>query len=97
LVLITREFSHSTIWPLSQNRPNPFNGNTQIEVKLIKASNLSVEVVSVTGQKVYAKNYGLKAQGTHIINLNSDNLSSGVYFYTVTAGNSQVTKKMIVR
>ncbi len=82
---------------VSQNRPNPFNGNTQIDVNLDKASNLSIEVINITGQTVYSMNYGQKAQGTHTLDFNSSNLSSGIYFYTVTAGNSKVTKKMIVR
>ena len=82
---------------VSQNRPNPFSGNTQIDVNLDKASNLSIEVINITGQTVYSMDLGRKASGTHTINLNSNNLAGGIYFYTVTAGNSQVTKKMIVR
>ena len=82
---------------VSQNRPNPFNGNTQIDVNLDKTSNLSIEVINITGQTVYSMDLGRKASGIHTINLNSNNLSSGIYFYTVTAGNAQVTKKMIVR
>ncbi len=82
---------------VSQNRPNPFNGNTQIDINLDKAANVSVEVINITGQTVYSMNLGRKASGTHTVNLNSNNLSSGIYFYTVTAGTSQVTKKMIVK
>jgi len=82
---------------VSQNRPNPFNGNTQIDINLDKASNVSINVINITGQSVYTMNYGKRAQGIFTINLKSNNLSSGVYFYTVTAGNSQVTKKMIVK
>jgi len=82
---------------VSQNRPNPFNGNTQIDINLDKAANVSVEVINITGQTVYSMSLGRKASGTHTVNLNSDNLSSGIYFYTVTAGTSQVTKKMIVK
>jgi len=37
---------------ISQNYPNPFNGNTYVEVTLNKAANVSVEVTTVTGQKV---------------------------------------------
>lgn len=81
---------------VSQNRPNPFNGTTQIDVNLDKSANLSIEVINITGQTVYTMSLGKKASGTHTIDLNSNNLSSGIYFYTVTAGNSQVTKKMIV-
>jgi hypothetical protein len=82
---------------VSQNRPNPFNGNTQIDVNLTKSTNMSIAVINITGQKVYEMNYGTQSAGTHTISINSDNLASGIYFYTVYAGNSSVTKKMIVR
>ncbi len=81
---------------VSQNRPNPFTTNTQIDVNLDKASNLSIEVINITGQKVYEMNYGTKNSGTHTLNLNAGNLANGVYFYTVRAGKTTVTKKMIV-
>ena len=89
--------SIDNIVSVSQNRPNPFSGNTQIDINLDKASNVSINVINITGQSVYEMNYGKRAQGSFTINFNSSNLSSGIYFYTVTAGNSQVTKKMIVR
>lgn len=82
---------------VSQNRPNPFNGNTQIDVNLSESTNMSVVVINITGQKVYEMNYGTQSAGTHTISISSDNLASGVYFYTVYAGNSSVTKKMIVK
>ncbi len=82
---------------VSQNRPNPFNGNTQIDVNLKQTSNMSIQVINITGQKVYERNYGTQSAGTHTISISSDNLASGIYFYTVYAGNSSVTKKMIVK
>ncbi len=82
---------------VSQNRPNPFNGITNIEVNLTEASVLSLEVFNVTGQKVYEKNYGKTAAGVHTLQFNGSDLPAGLYFYTVRAGNNTVTKKMIVR
>lgn len=82
---------------VSQNRPNPFSGITNIEVTLSEASNLSIEVLSVTGQKVSETNYGMTASGLHTYQIDASNLSAGMYFYTVRTGNSSITKKMIVR
>lgn len=87
----------SNLASVSQNRPNPFNGNTQIDVNLIKSTSMSIVVVNITGQKVYEMNYGTQSAGNHTISISSDNLASGVYFYTVYAGNSSVTNKMIVQ
>ncbi len=82
---------------ISQNRPNPFNSNTTIDVNLNKAANVSMEVINITGQTVYSVNLGQKSQGTHTIDFNASNMASGIYFYTVTAGTSSITKKMIIK
>ncbi|OIP01985.1 MAG: hypothetical protein AUJ98_02720 [Bacteroidetes bacterium CG2_30_33_31] len=82
---------------ISQNRPNPFSGITSIEVTLSDASEISIIVTNVTGQKVYEMNYGKELAGLHNYQINASNLSSGLYFYTVKAGNTSSTKKMIVR
>ena len=81
---------------VSQNFPNPFNGTTNVSVKLETPSNLSLVVTNMTGQKVIELNKGFVAAQTHTFTIDATNLQSGVYFYTVTAGDSQVTKKMIV-
>jgi len=81
---------------VSQNRPNPFNGTSQIDINLDKAANVSIDIINITGQKVYTNNYGTLNAGTHTITISSNNLASGIYFYTVQAGNNTVTKKMIV-
>ena len=82
---------------VSQNRPNPFSGITNIEVTLSEAANLSIEVLTVTGQKVSETNYGMTSSGLHTFQIDASNLSAGMYFYTVRAGNNVITKKMIVR
>jgi hypothetical protein len=87
----------SNIATVSQNRPNPFNGTTTIDVKLTQSSNVVIEVMNVTGQKVMEMNNGTLSAGNHSFNIDASQLSSGVYFYTVYAGNYSVTKKMIVK
>jgi len=81
---------------VSQNRPNPFNGTSQIDINLDKAANVSIDIINITGQKVYTNNYGTLNAGTHTVTISSNNLASGIYFYTVQAGNTTVTKKMII-
>ncbi|MDZ7742037.1 MAG: T9SS type A sorting domain-containing protein [Bacteroidota bacterium] len=86
----------SMIASVEQNYPNPFSTTTSIEVKLEKASNLSLEVVNLIGQKVLELSKGQVIAGAHKFELSAENLESGVYFYTVKAGNDILTKKMIV-
>jgi len=80
---------------VSQNIPNPFTGETSIEVTTQTAAPVMIEVSNIMGQTVYTINAGT-INGTKRIQLNSENMESGVYFYTVTVGNESVTKKMIV-
>ena len=81
---------------VSQNYPNPFNTTSVVKVKLEQKANLSLQVTSLTGQVVYEINEGNASTGVHSITIDASNLTSGVYFYTVKAGESTVTKKMIV-
>jgi len=86
----------SVIASVSQNFPNPFNNTTYVNVNLAEASNLSLEVYTLTGQMVSSTDYGYKANGSHTLTFNGADLTAGVYFYTVTAGENKVTHKMIV-
>ena len=87
----------NNIVTVSQNRPNPFNEYTNIDVKLTQESDVVIEVISITGQKLLVLNNGKLSAGNHTFQINRSNLSAGVYFYTVHAGEYSVTKKMIVQ
>jgi len=81
---------------VSQNYPNPFNNTSVVTVTLKEKSNLSMEVMNITGQTVYNVEVANAAIGANKLTIDGSKLSAGVYFYTVKAGNSSVTKKMIV-
>jgi hypothetical protein len=91
------EVSNNGITSVSQNYPNPTNGNTTIEVNLTKSSKLSLVVTNLVGQKVYEVNEGTVAAGSHTITIDAGKLNSGVYFYTVNADNISITKKMVIQ
>jgi len=55
-----------------------------------------VELFNITGQKVSEISNKPFVAGTHPISLDASGLPGGIYFYTVTAGNESVTKKLIV-
>ena len=81
---------------VSQNYPNPFGEITSLDVTLTGASKVSVEIQTISGQKVTEYSYGTLTEGTHKIDLNRAGLVSGIYFYTVKAGEKVSTGKMIV-
>ncbi|RPI13584.1 MAG: T9SS C-terminal target domain-containing protein [Ignavibacteriae bacterium] len=83
-------------YSLSQNYPNPFNPSTTIAFTLPKAGNVKLEVFDVLGRNVGTLINEFRTSGNHTINFNASSLSSGVYFYTITAGDFTATKKMLL-
>jgi hypothetical protein len=81
---------------VSQNYPNPFNSNSNIIVTLNGASDLSLQLYNLTGQKIMDMNKGKVAAGSYTFAIDGSALKSGVYFYTVTAGKQKVTRKMMI-
>lgn len=82
---------------LSQNYPNPFNPSTVIEFSVASKSSVSLEVYNILGQKVRTLISSEMNAGKYSVNFDARNLSSGVYFYTLKAGNYKVTRKMMLQ
>ncbi len=87
----------TNIASVSQNWPNPSTGSTSIEVKTLQATDLSIVVSNLAGQKVMEISKGKVNAGSHLITLNTSSLKAGVYFYTVTTGSQKTTQKMVVQ
>ena len=77
--------------------PNPFNPSTNIKFNLAKSGYVSLKVYNMIGQLVRTiVDNVYKNKGAYEYNVSMDNLSSGVYFYTLTQGSQTLTKKMIL-
>ncbi len=85
-----------TRYSLSQNYPNPFNPSTQITYQLKSAQHVRLTVFDVTGREVAVLVDKMQNAGAHTVTFHADNLSTGVYFYRLKAGNFTNTKKMIL-
>lgn len=81
---------------LNQNFPNPFNPTTQIRFELTQASEVTLDVHNALGQKVATLVNGTVQAGSYSIQFDGAGLSSGVYFYTLQAGDISQTKKMML-
>jgi hypothetical protein len=94
LILNPAEFS------LAQNYPNPFNPCTNIQfyVRAIHESPLQVEltIYNILGQRVATLVEGKLESGTYTVQFNGSGMASGVYFYSLQAGNYSETKKFIL-
>lgn len=85
-----------TKYSLEQNYPNPFNPTTNIKFTVPKDGHSTLKIYDMTGKEVstYLDSY-IKA-GSYNAQFNGTNLSSGVYYYRLTAGDFSETKKMML-
>lgn len=93
------ENAKSTIadkYSLAQNYPNPFNPSTQIEFAIPKQAQVSLKVFNLLGQEVATLVNGMLNAGQHSATFNASRLASGVYFYTLKAGDYTSTRKMVL-
>lgn len=81
---------------LSQNYPNPFNPSTKINFALPVESEVTLMVYDVLGREVATLVSELKTAGTYSVTFDAGRLSSGVYFYRITAGEFQQIQKMML-
>lgn len=92
---VPREFS------LSQNYPNPFNPHTVIEYALPKKSRVNITVYNLLGQKVKVLKDVLETAGYKRIvwdgtDDSGNEVTSGIYFYRIVAGDFNKAKKMVI-
>jgi len=85
-----------TEYALYQNYPNPFNPETQITFDLVESGFVSLRVVNLLGQEVAVIANGDFSAGRHVVNFNESNLTSGVYLYTMSAGDFSAAKKLVL-
>jgi len=79
---------------ISQNYPNPFNNETSIDVVLASPSKVTLTVTNLVGQKVFETDANVGT--THSFKVSKNNMTPGVYFYTVKSATEAITNKMIV-
>ena len=83
-------------YSLSQNYPNPFNPSTTISFDLPTKSYVSLKVFDVMGREVATIASEELSAGTYTRQWNASNMSSGIYFYRLQAGNYFESKKLIL-
>jgi aryl-phospho-beta-D-glucosidase BglC (GH1 family) len=83
-------------YSLQQNYPNPFNPSTTINFSTKEFGSVSIKVFDLLGREVAELINEDMPAGHHKVDFNSDKLASGIYYYTLTAGGFQLSKKMIL-
>jgi hypothetical protein len=81
---------------LYNNYPNPFNAQTVIEYQLPQASNVKLEVYNIMGEKVATLVDSEQQAGYRPVTWDASEVSSGMYFYRLTAGDYTETRRMML-
>jgi len=93
---VIKNNSMPTEFSLSQNYPNPFNPATRINYSLPYKSLVQIKLYDVLGNEVATIVNEEKPAGIYEVEFDGGRLSSGVYFYQLSAANFIETKKMIL-
>lgn len=98
-----RELAHAVpvSYSLSQNYPNPFNPSTSIIVELPRRSDVTLSVYNIIGERVATLMQGEFNAGRYEVTWHGKDdwglqVATGVYLYRMDAGNTSITKKMIL-
>lgn len=83
-------------YSLLQNYPNPFNPTTTISFKLAKSTFVTLKIYNILGNEILTLVNQVMPGGKHEIKFDAVGVPSGVYLYTITAGDFVDTKKMIL-
>ena len=86
---------------LGQNYPNPFNPTTNINYSIASDSFVTVTIFNVIGEKIKTLSNGFATSGHKSVKWNAQNekgqeVSAGLYVYTIEAGSFKDTKKMLL-
>ena len=109
---VEESYEHTTFQPilststatnlLFQNYPNPFNPDTWIPYSLSKPVEVSLSIYDVQGRLIKHQSLGSQKIGEHTAHWNGRNregepVASGIYFYTLNAGEFSATRRMYLQ
>ncbi len=85
-----------TSYALYQNYPNPFNPTASIKYQIPELSFVTIKVYDILGNEIASLVNEEKPAGSYKVQFDGGNLTSGIYFYQLRAGNFVETKKMLL-
>jgi hypothetical protein len=83
-------------YSLGQNYPNPFNPSTKINFSIPFRSEVRMDVHNSLGKQVATLVNEELQEGNYNVDFYRENLPSGIYYYTLSAGSFRAVKKMIL-
>lgn len=85
-----------TSFKLEQNYPNPFNPSTTIRFSIPEASFVKLYISDLLGREIESIVNDELSAGNYKVDFNASELASGIYLYTIKAGNHIQTRKMML-
>ncbi len=96
LKIADKEGSVINKYELLQNYSNPFNPVTQIQYQIVNQGMVTLKVYDLLGREVKVLVNEIKSPGNHSVTFDASSLSSGVYFYKMTAGDFSDVRRMVL-
>ncbi len=81
---------------LAQNYPNPFNPQTTLPYSLPNTAHVELTIFDMNGKQIRTMVSETQNAGIYEVKWNAQDLASGLYFYTLTAGSFSHTRKMML-
>lgn len=83
---------------LYANNPNPFESSTNIEFYVPYTTNIKLTVTDALGKEIAVLAQGIFQNGLHKVKFDAQayNLTSGIYYYTLTSASISITKQMVI-
>jgi len=96
LTIEKREDIIATEFRLLQNYPNPFNPTTKIHYELQFTNDVDLSIYNLLGEKIATLVSENQKAGYHQVEWDASNFASGVYYYSLKAGEFRDVKKMVL-
>jgi hypothetical protein len=84
------------LYSISQNYPNPARGITNIDVNLVRNSDVTITITDVLGKTMLNQRFENLASGVNTCEINLASFRAGIYFYSVEVNGVKETRRMIV-
>jgi photosystem II stability/assembly factor-like uncharacterized protein len=83
-------------YSLYQNYPNPFNPTTNIRYQITNNKLVTLKIYDILGKEVATLVNEKQSPGVYEVTFDGSGMSSGIYFYTLSAGDFKATKRFVL-
>ena len=84
------------LFTINQNYPNPFHGETSIDLNFKRSCDATVTITDIMGKEILVEKYAKVPSGNSTIHINVGEIPAGVYLYTIEADGVKSTQRLMV-